>query len=1275
MNYLGATEETVIPAKLDHDPTYDNLPDDHFVDVTLASDQLKFLTHSLQLSAIRNVREAIRIRQQSSSRVSRPGEVADKGAAMTDLNTVSFALAKWVDGSMHALLLEALSEKDEMKAEHLSSALGPSAPLVGDLWKTVDNIRKTVAKIARRIYIDPNKPLPSCETKQVRGVRVVGNPNQIPLTDPNVAVHSALKNSLIAAACGLVTDWSVESPTPIQGERNLVIQLDRESLTYDKTKVELQTPVGTAFRRDSHTHPVSYRDLDSKETKNGALACLNELDGSARYRATSINTETGLVKEVIIQANNSLAGPSATADSDLFGKFNKERDDRPPQLLRNDQFGTPEPETSGVVFSAPLVDVAVPTNLKHPTPAARMAALPCLFLEDLWTGYRLDVKEETRQKFSSIHEQEQRILFTQSTKTVTGVTEDYIEREQADDPARGHTSTDLTTYNGLSTGQAKDYLVFLGVNQQRTRQPQQPFEVNVVGYSKTERLTFGRVYEYRLRNVFLGGISCGANDPQLEQARFASQYRQRFPFFRARALRPGEVLTSVESQEERDSSGRTIYLTDDAPRALITLVPSPIDIETSRFHGTLFSAKDEVVRHNERKHVGDLGKFFQTIPPDELNYFYDPDVFGVVIRATLVNGDEQGEPQDLIYVDGTYCGISRHLTMKAISETYGRDGDWQNFKPIVISFSATERPSANIRSAGSWHGYRRVDVEIPPAGELHLSIVPLFNPNLLSKTASHIASSAQLAKIGLKVENDASPIPAIAEQTIKVIHAVKLPRQAPVLVCENPRVGAGVPGSENGCLAGRKLDTQFGYIFGRIELDAASTKEVRLEATWSDVNDDPNQERYVLETGSASSTPRSVIFRQFSPVAPAAEQFRKLFLTASDGSRSSGLVDYRIGNTEYDFADQFMLQCAEDKVFMGQPPNTQKEEIPDTSNRINFKDQRRKLLKVQAIAVSRFAERYAEGSAGELRSNSVMVDLPSSVKMTAPNVSHIVPLRKAVLTGDDDIGTRRATFGVRIYLRRQFFQSGFGERLAVACGTGRKPGEDSDETPKDVTQWGEDPIERAGLRSTTRMPRASDFVAPNGEDGMVGLAAELYPELAQGGRAPVIYRDNVGIASSVPAGQRRWVSIASYALRYDNRQRLWYADVYVEGDFFGWCGMALYRHQPNALPDRELSETWDWVYAAVLYGEPVAWVEKQGSLHVTIGPIYDANVAFELDSLEYGDGVSRDVLEPDRLIQPLKSYRVDKAVYFEAVIPKKNFDWSLIKKRFGYSVASTRLRI
>jgi len=903
--------------------------------------------------------------------------------------------------------------------------------------------------------------------------------------------------------------------------------------------------------------------------------------------------------------------------------------------------------------------------------------MPCLFLEDLWIGYRLDLKREDRSQFSSTHLQEQAITLTQSGETLSGWMEDFIEREQLDDPSVGHSSTDLVTYVGLSSGQVKDYQKLLGTNKPRVSNAGQLFRAVTGSYGKTERLLFKQVYDYRFRLVLLGGVSCDCSDLELASDRFQGQYRQKFPFFRARALRAGEVLISLPDRlQESDKGSRTIYLTSEHPHAVVVLVPSPIDLETSRFSGLLLAGKDEPRTLQGRKHVADVGKFFKEIPPSQLNYFYDSDVFGVVIRAKVLNGDEQREPEDLLYSDGTYCRLVKHVELQGVTEKYGDENDWKAFKPIVISLRTSSQKKAEIARKGWWGHCRHVEVRVPPATQVQLSLVPLFDAGLLTKTASYMASSAELLGQGSVARGaEAFIVPAVAEEKINVIHAVSGPRANPILNCFNPKL---TPNGENAnmiCTAERDQDSQFATFVGRVDVDAASTKEVRLEASWMDVADSANQEKYFLQAGKAAMPARSVVFEEFEPTRPSAVNFHSLFLSGTAGQLSSALLNYRVeGESQYGFTDQFDLQCIENKVFFNRTgePSAAK----STSNRFDAKDLRRKLVKLEAIGVCRFVDKFADKSSNaEVRSNTVVVDVPSTVRMGAPQISHVVPLRAEDSVGTEASGMRRPLFGLRIYVRKPFFESGFGERLAIGCCTAEASNTGDTELQKYVTQWGEDPIERAGLSLTLRTPRASDFESPTEEtDDAVHLDDVLYPADVSGGRAVVIYRDGLDLAARDSKNPKRSLSIASYALQYDDRQRLWYADVRIRGEFFGWCGMALYRHQPGALLGRELSETSAWVFAAILYGEPVAWVERDGNLHLTIGPVHDPYVTFELDSLAYQDGVSRNLIGLQRDNQILKSYVVDKARYFEAVIPSKNFGWGLLKKRFGFAVASSGLR-
>jgi hypothetical protein len=152
-------------------------------------------------------------------------------------------------------------------------------------------------------------------------------------------------------------------------------------------------------------------------------------------------------------------------------------------------------------------------------------------------------------------------------------------------------------------------------------------------------------------------------------------------------------------------------------------------------------------------------------------------------------------------------------------------------------------------------------------------------------------------------------------------------------------------------------------------------------------------------------------------------------------------------------------------------------------------------------------------------------------------------------------------------------------------------------------------LERPKLDATRRSPRASDFTAL--ENGTATpLAAAFYPTRSIEGTEEVLYRDNILIRDATRTPPTRGLSVASFALRWDDTMKLWYCDVMVTDGFSGWCGIALYRHQPHARDWSHLSEIPAWVYGAILHGEQVAWVQRDGKLHVTVGPVFDPETSF-----------------------------------------------------------------
>ena len=498
---------------------------------------------------------------------------------------------------------------------------------------------------------------------------------------------------------------------------------------------------------------------------------------------------------------------------------------------------------------------------------------------------------------------------------------------------------------------------------------------------------------------------------------------------------------------------------------------------------------------------------------------------------------------------------------------------------------------------------------------------------------------------------------------IRVRHAVKKPLHTVGIV------GDTVSDAPDNLVyvAWRELDNPSADLPGRIEVDAPSAGEVKLLAEWQDIKDHPDQPQYILESGRSQTVARSVTFQPLKPVRPTGGMFRALV----HGPRA----ELAVGTTRYHILQQFGLQCSEDKIFLGETPLDNGCQRQERAGRINLKDTRRKTVTLSASALSRFRKHWSSGADGDFSviSSPALIDVPSSLPLSAPRISHILPIGRNDERAAAGGRLRRTIYGFRIYIKRPWFESNAGERLAIGCASEEDaPGITQGTLDKHVTQWGEDPLERPRLQASLRRPRASDFVAAT--PGTAGAPDPiLYPPLHRGAEDAVLYRDNVLLTPADSSTKARRVCVSSFRVSFDAAQRLWYCDVCVSGEFVGWCGLALYRHQPFALEGRELSQTPDWAYGAILHGEPVAWVTDGAFTRLTIGPVFDPNISFEIDPAVFKDGVSTNLSDSSGPATALKRYHTKSGWYFEAKVPQRADGWTLIKKRFGHSVAARGL--
>lgn len=1202
--YMGAPN-VVRSSGVEHDPSFDLLNEHHFVDVARAYDDFVDVKRLLQ-----------RIMAT---------------APITAIKDLALQPLRRLDSAILAAILDAMS--DRAKTDELDSLVA----VAGSATKA-RSLRSSLDKIERRLTVKATtKSVPyvasGLASKTASGIKMVES------SDPNVAIHAAFRNQLLAGACGFVTYWTTTTPKEMIGDFVIQPDLPGSSATVDVTT----SP--TAFRRSGHTHPLAYGDVGSKTTTTCGLAALNSPDGSPRYRASSVNTEAQLVKDLLVQAQNSLS--SLSDEADLFGDFTGPLDTRRPKILRDEQIGSSEPETPGITFSAPVEDLVTHESLKAASVAERKGkAASCYFLEDLWIGFRLDLAQEKENRYRSVHAQRQRVTFRYQG-SVEGECEDFYDREQADDPARGYTSTEFGTYNGMSNAQAHDFRLFLGLEKPGEKDPNNPFEVTIKGYGGVTRLLFGQTYQYRLRSVFLGCISLGVQDTPTAAG---DAYVQSVPFYRARRFRPGELVASPAGgagKGEAPTNKLTIFLSDDKPKQRVTIVPTPIDIDTSRYYGLILQDESEANALEGRRFVRDAGELFAD-GRGTMNYFFDPEVASIIIRARVLNGGPRHTGADYSNHDGAYCEVVQHVNLAPVRQRYGKKGEWQRFKPIIITFrTTTDSRQPAIEKSGFLFDCHQVEVRVPPAFEMELSIIPDVERADLERTSYFVSSSSQHRSMKMGGAADArwNPAPAIAEQILRVIHAVPQPLDVPRIVCAPP----ARPDVLQRAL--RQLDEEVAEVPGRIEVHAASTGQVHLQATWSDVDDNPAYESFAFNSGQASTATHSIVFGEMPTDSPVGglSRFRSL-------ARRS--VKAPVAATS--------AQCAENKIFLGGAEGIGAGKATDSWHAINFKDARRKVARVVAVGRSRFEKVFGD-AATDLRSPGILIDVPSTVRMLTPRVSHILPLGRKAIQSNSAGGSVATEYAFRIFLMRPWFQSGPGERLAVGCLMGNEPDQVLQALDKTITQWGEDPVERPGLVISRRAPRASDFRAPASD---VKFDERLYPTNAE--RTALMHRDNIPPPTHGPKPERR-LTVASYAVALDSATGLWFCDVAVAPEFFGWCGLALYRHQPNACEGRELSDSADWAYAAVIHGDPVAWIERGTDIHITVGPCFDPYATYEFDYTAFKDGVSEDVSA--RTAQPtlLRRYQVGRAYYFEAATPSRMRTLNLTKRRFEYGIASIPL--
>lgn len=1200
LDYL-ARDKAVTVAKLRPDDTHDRRKPDHFFDPAGMFDRVLVLRELLQ--------------QRFAGGMMQIAQATD----LTD-RSVNFQRRRASASHAQSALIQLLS--GELKGQDVGLSVQGA--------KALAQLRLDVTAVERRLRPRSDGGSGSDALRSF----AAGSEGIVDLLDPNASIHAALVNGLLAKACGLVTEWSAQSPDPMAGD--FVVALDPSSFA-DPSSSICRT---TAFRRSDMTSPVSYADIGTARTTNCGLVALNDDKNQPRYSCTGINAEVSAIQAVVLQAKNSIS--NSALDRSASPKAEPMRDDRPPVELADQQFGANDLEAVGLTISAPADDLVTPDALKAPN---REKDLPCLFLEDLWIGFRLDIADGTGGAMRSVHRQRQRIKLSGSGNIIAGETEDFWPRESPAQDVRD-LSNEIVRFNGLSAAQNIDYAKMLGDYKPPASPAGAPFSVTVEGSVDVTPLRFNTDYPYRLRTVLQGAISFRSDDARLAQA--SPAFHQVAPYRRARSFRPGEVVPLGEGAADERENGLSIFLSDKQRKRSVLIAPSPVDPDTARYGGQFLVRSDEPSVDRKRIFVKDLPRLLSS--DADRSYYCDPDVSGVNVELWIRNGDRRTSDPEYRYANGVFCELIEPKHMGPEVGLFGREGKWREFRPIELTFSTTSSADARLSSSSSG---RKVKIEVPRYADIEVVLTPIVSVETVKRAAAFTPSTT-IAPL-LPSPSVAAALPVV-EHRIRVVHCVAQPAALPRIVSESNAAGSS---SEPIAVLKRDPTSDRAELVGYVEVDAASTGEMQLNASWLDIDDDPMHERYVLKAGQTAAKPRSISFKEAHGAAsgllpsPLQKDFATRVKAFSDA------------------ADVIGKQCAENRIFMGglSPIGSNGDGLERVD--LAFGTARRARPTLVATAKSRYASRFPLALEKDVTraSKSAVADVPASMPLPVPIISHVMPLVRQRISSDKARRTRTNIYGFRIYVRRPWFVSGPGERLAVACHAGPLPRSGRDVIDKGFTQWGQDPSARSPTEAGRRLPRASDFRAT---DGQGPLDAALYPQDSLEGIDPVLYADDVVRDAESGTIDDSRLALASYALRWDDDQSLWYCDVVLGSDFTGWIGLALYRHQPHAHEGYQLSTGAAFVYARVLQSETVAWLRQDGRLRVTLGPIFDSTISFEAESRTFRDGVSISQQGQGRL--SFRELTVDGRRYFEGTFNAGKEGIEIFRRRLGRDISSFNIR-
>jgi hypothetical protein len=772
-----------------------------------------------------------------------------------------------------------------------------------------------------------------------------------------------------------------------------------------------------------------------------------------------------------------------------------------------------------------------------------------LYADDIVFGYRLDVAYEDRpDTWFSLHKRcnsyafvpvdgpERRIPLAADEEIDEGCLHLSLT-EDDDDPDDTKVNEVIARWEGWSLSVPR---LGKGINntgpevsaddeERRKHRPDAatPFRLQVdirTAPRSLPRLRFGRKYRVRIRTVDIAGNGLPHDAPAENPAltvRSGIEYRRFDPLptpvlWQADEVAGGDrqrmrdrdgeslqhlVVRSNKGIDSRDyekthlttilQNGRAVGTLQYLPEAVRFLTAPRTSQQTAETHGMFDAAMDDpakardtyaFITSRDRETTDDGSRKARLIPPDtgqlDIDYLADPMAAGVIFT---MKSDTSFETP---WRKGDSYRFSFHFDENVNDLNNDRAytvDQWKNPRSIKIRV---------VEGTGSISWVNRVfTIPVAKGSIVEIEFASYWRPSDLNRVSGllNILGKGVNAQQALTSARNGRHWMFSPWRTLRLVHAVQQPLRSPRF---NPAL----------TLVQREHLQTFARIVTLIDLHGASTDHVEVGAQWTEWVDDLARTRPEQRSVSTHVASIPVLY----------------------------------GDNRLE-----MVRLREDT-----PPSSP-EMLP--AIRHAFQDTRHRKVRYRPVATTRFREYFTgiidtarlRGEALPLTAEGDAVELliPSSARPPAPVVDYLVPSLSWNRSDAKPTRIHLRTANIRVYLRRPWYASGDGERLAVILAPKGRDAAADPALSRYATLWGLDPAFEGGRLNGRNFPDIDSF--PNAET------------------------DNVRL----PEDEDTTVTVATFPVDYDEERQLHYADIPVNTQqaYTPFLRLSLARYQRHSV--------------------------------------------------------------------------------------------------------------